>query len=85
MQEYVDNLELIDIALDRGANPEEPLTSWEKSVLRATVGVLGWLARMMDGGLCFGVSCLQHRQPIATVKNLTEANKLVNQAKSTQW
>ncbi len=52
MQDYVDNP---DIPLDRRPNPEEPLTSWEKSILRAKLGELGWLARMMDGGLRFGV------------------------------
>ena len=82
MHEYINELEEIDIPLARkNGNRNLAVTERERSVLRGKLGELGWLARMSQPTLCFGVSRLQQRQVEATVQDLVDANILVRKAK----
>ena len=62
MDEYVTELQEIELSTARKKEKDHPVTERERTTLRGKLGELGWLARMLNPTLAFGVSRLQQRQ-----------------------
>ena len=66
---------------NRGA--DEPATPGEIAQARSVVGSLSWIARQPRPEICYQCSRLQSVVPSASVKHLTQANKVLADVKAT--
>ena len=84
LNHYLSDLITVPIPLDSAGwpvDPETPLTPELITRLRGQIGQLLWLALSMDMKLAFKVSAMAQRVPRATIGDLMEGNKLIQEAK----
>ena len=72
--EYVAAVKPIPVSAERKRNATASLTDSERTQYLSLTQQLSWPARTTMPGLCFAVSSLQQRTPLATVADLSKAN-----------
>ena len=80
--EYIKNLDLIQLDLKRQKETDESLTDVEEGKLRSKIGQLLWLSNQTRPDISFDVCVLGTRLKEATVKDILEANKIVRKVRS---
>eukprot|EP00435_Cladocopium_sp_Y103_P013861 s2131_g3.t1 len=80
-EQYVKDIHPISISKDRKNFPKELVNETERQGLRALVGSLQYAATSTRPDLCSRLGYLQSQINKATVSTLTEANKILHEAK----
>ena len=79
--QYIEDIPAINIERSRRQEPESPVTSDEKQALRGLIGSIQYAATNTRPDLSAKLSLLQARINCATIKDLSDANKLLQEAK----
>ena len=79
--QYIEDIPAIDIDRSRRQRPDEPVTAEEKQALRGLIGSIQYAATNTRPDLSAKLSLLQAKINCATIKDLSEANRLLQEAK----
>ena len=80
-KDYIQDIPPIDVPKDRRKNPDSPVTHSELQALRGLIGSLQYSATNTRPDISCRLSLLQARITIATVNDLLQGNKLLQDAK----
>ena len=80
--EYIKNLDLIQLDQKREKETDESLTDVEEGKLRSKIGQLLWLSSQTQPDISFDVCVLGTQLKEATVKDILEAGKIVRKVRS---
>eukprot|EP00435_Cladocopium_sp_Y103_P071338 s690_g37.t1 len=80
-QNYINDVPPINVSRDRRRNPEAPVSDQELQDLRGLIGSLQYSATNTRPDLSCRLSLLQARVTCATVADLLQGNRLLNDAK----
>ena len=80
--EYVEKIPEVYVNANRKKEQDQPTTEREKTMLRATLGALSWLAQQTAPHISAEVSLLLSEVATSTVEVIHRTNKLVHFAKS---
>ena len=79
--QYIEDIPAIDIERSRRQKPDEPVTPDEKQALRGLIGNIQYAATNTRPDLSAKLRLLQAKINCATIKDLSEANRLLKEAK----
>ena len=80
---YIESLKLVEVSEDRLNNPSDLLTQDERKQLRSSMGQVNWAHSISRPDIGFSAGQISISTK-ATVKDITEANKLIEHLKNTQ-
>ena len=84
-ENYVKELQEIEISMERKLQPDSNLTPSEQDVMRSVSGQLLWASSQTRPDLAFQTCQLSNYGADATVHALVEANKTIRKAKSSSY